>query len=181
MSIAPPIDPKLIERPDPILMRYYFLVALMSGPAFPFTLLALYFRYITLRYKIDDSGVSMRWGILFRKEVYLTYRRIQDIHLTRNFVQRWFGLAKISLQTASGSSQAELCIEGILAAEQLRDFLYTRMRGAKGSASTSTHAMPAQDPGPANLRDEATVALLGIRDALQQLVTRQSTDDAGGR
>ena len=125
-----PWDPTSIERPDASLFRYYVFVSLLSGPLTPIVLLPLYFRYITLRYKFDEAGVSMRWGILFRKEVYLTYRRIQDIHLTRNLLQRWMGLAKISLQTASGSSQAEMAIEGILQPERLRDFLYSQMRGS---------------------------------------------------
>ena len=74
----------------------------------------------------------MSWGILFRRETYLTYKRIQDIHLTRNIIQRWMGLATVSIQTASGSSNAEMSIEGLLQAEPLRDFLYAKMRGAKG-------------------------------------------------
>jgi putative membrane protein len=47
----------------------------------------------------------MRWGILFRREISLTYARIQDIQLSSNLVERWLGLAKIQLQTASGSSR----------------------------------------------------------------------------
>lgn len=124
-------DPTSIERPDPKLFRYYLLASLLTGPLTPVVLLPLWFRYATLKYKFDEDGVSMCWGILFRREVYLTYRRIQDIHLTRNILERWMGLAKISLQTASGSSQAEMTIEGILEAEELRDYLYSRMRGAK--------------------------------------------------
>ena len=41
----------------------------------------LYFRYHTLRYTFDEEGIDMRVGILFRREVNLTYARIQDIHL----------------------------------------------------------------------------------------------------
>ncbi len=92
--IDAPFDATSIERPDPSLFRYYVFVSLMSGPIAPLVLLPLYFRYITLRYKFDDSGVSMSWGILFRKEVYLTYRRIQDIHLTRNLLQRLDGIGE---------------------------------------------------------------------------------------
>ncbi len=72
----------------------------------------------------------------FKREVNLTYRRLQDIHLTHNLLQRWMGLATISLQTASGNAGAEMSIEGVLEAEQLRDFLYARMRGAKDDQRT---------------------------------------------
>lgn len=166
-------DPYRIERPDPALFKYYVLSSLLSGPLIPLILAPLWFRYLTLRYQFDDSGVSMRWGIIFRREVYLTYRRIQDIHLTRNILQRWMGLAKISLQTASGSSQAEMAIEGILEADELRDFLYSRMRGAKNEeprdatlpAETGLEACPSSD--------QATRLLKEIRDALKQMVERR--------
>lgn len=167
-------DPTQIERPDPALMRYYIVTALLTGPLSPIVVLPLWFRYMTLRYKFDDSGVSMRWGILFRKEVYLTYRRLQDIHLTANVLQRWMGLAKISLQTASGSSQAELVVEGILEAEELRDYLYSRMRGARdGNAEDEP-----EDADEILLGSDqrATQALSDIRDALQTLVQRNKGD-----
>lgn len=170
-------DPYKIEKPDPTLFKYYVFCAVLTGPLTPLVLLPLYFRYITLRYKFDDAGVSMRWGILFRKEVYLTYRRIQDIHLTRNILQRWMGLAKISLQTASGSSQAEMTIEGILEAEELRDFLYGRMRGAKNEGETSDGTSDDVSGGDTN-DGKATKALEEIRDAMKSLVERKHSGDA---
>lgn len=182
-SDASNFDPLKIERPDPSLFHYYIFVSLLTGPLTPLVLLPLYFRYVTLRYKFDDSGVSMRWGILFRKEVYLTYRRIQDIHLTRNILQRWMGLAKISLQTASGNSQAEMAIEGILQPELLRDFLYSKMRGAKNEGSSATSQDSAADALQlANAtadRDRATQALLEIKEALQKLVDQKHGQTGG--
>lgn len=130
-------DATKIERPNARLFSYYLWCAILTGPLTPFVLLPLWFRYITLKYKFDEDGVSMSWGVLFKREIYLTYRRIQDIHLTRNLLQRWMGLAKISLQTASGNAAAEMTIEGILEAEQLRDFLYSRMRGARDGHTAS--------------------------------------------
>ena len=126
-----------LERPVPNLLIYYVLTSFLLGPFFFILLIPLYFRYITLRYRFDEEGVSMRWGILFRRETNLTYSRIQDIHLMSNFLERWMGLARIKIQTASGSSQAEMTIEGIEAFEDLRDFLYTRMRGSRAEGGAS--------------------------------------------
>ena len=123
-----------IERPHENLMTYYALSSLAAGPFFPFVLVPLYFRYHTMRYRFSEEGVSMQWGILFRKEINLTFARIQDIHLTSNFIERWLGLARIQIQTASGSSKAEMTIEGVREFGPLRDFLYSRMRGARGLA-----------------------------------------------
>ncbi|MBN1515701.1 PH domain-containing protein [Candidatus Sumerlaeota bacterium] len=120
-----------IERPHPKLLQHYVIQSILSGPLIVATLPLLYFRYHTLHYKFDDEGVHMRWGILFRREINLTYARIQDIHLTRGVIQRWLGLASIQIQTASGSSSAEMTIEGLLEYETIRDFLYAKMRGVK--------------------------------------------------
>lgn len=181
-------DPRSIERPDPLLMRYYLLRSFLAGPAFPIALLASWMRYITLRYKFDTDGVSMSYGVFFRREVNLTYRRLQDIHLTHNIIQRWMGLATISLQTASGSATAEMMIEGVLEAEALRDYLYARMRGARdehqvvdaivadGFHSPQSLDAALQQSLPPTQPAESTDVLKTleeIRNALQKLVDRQ--------
>src|SRR3954467_8402951 len=127
-----------IERPDHSLWTYYWLSLLVVFPLLPILILPAYFRYHTMRYKFTDEGISMSWGILFRREIIVNYARIQDIHLRSNFMERWLGLARILVQTASGSSSAEMTIEGIKEFEQLRDFLYSRMRGVKDHQSVAT-------------------------------------------
>lgn len=124
----------VLLRPERGLLTYYALSSLVFGPFFIFALVPLYFRYHTLSYEIDDEGITMRRGLLFRREVSLNYRRIQDIHLSSNVVERWLGLAKIQVQTASGSAGAEMTIEGLGRHEAIRDFLYARMRGASDGA-----------------------------------------------
>jgi putative membrane protein len=151
-----------ITRPAPVLLRYYVLCSLLAGPFFFFPLIPLFCKYVTLRYRFDDSGIAMQWGVLFRKEIYLTHRRIQDIHLTRNIVQRWFGLATVAVQTASGSATPEMSIEGILEADQLRDYLYGKMRGARGENSSEEGTESADD-------DQALTLLTEIRDAMRKL------------
>lgn len=119
-----------ITRPVDRLMTYYVLTALMTLPAFPVTLVVLYFRYHTMRYQFSEEGIRMSWGILFRHEVMLNYARIQDIHLRSNAVERALGLARIEIQTASGASSSVMTLEGLTDHEKMRDFLYSRMRGA---------------------------------------------------
>ncbi len=112
-------------------MTYYTLACLVFPPAFPFLILPAYFRYHTMRYRFTDEGISMSWGILFRRETIINYARIQDIHLRSNFVERWLGLARVLVQTASGNASAELTLEGLKEFEAVRDYLYERMRGVK--------------------------------------------------
>ena len=172
----PPPDEAAIfalERPQPALWTLYLIRIVLSAPAFFVTLPLLYFRYHTLRYRFDGEGIHMKVGILFRREVNVTYARIQDIHLSSGFIQRWLGLADVQIQTASGTAGAELTIEGFKEYEAIRDFLYSRMRGAREKST------PAPPPLPHESGDEAVTLLLAIRDELRQ--TRELLQTRSGQ
>ena len=123
-----------LERPHRDLLTYYLLSSLVIPPLFPVLATYLYFRYHTMRFKFTDEGISMSWGILFRRQVIINYARIQDIHIRSNLVERWLGLAKVLVQTASGNTGAEMTLEGFKEYEAVRDFLYSKMRGVKDPA-----------------------------------------------
>jgi uncharacterized membrane protein YdbT with pleckstrin-like domain len=145
-----------LTRPAPSLLTYYLLAALVTTVAWPFVALYLYFRYHTLHYRFDDEGISMGYGILFRREMHLTYARMQDIHLSQNIVERWLGLGRVTVQTAGGGAGGDLEIVGLREFEAIRDYLYARLRGVRGEQIT---AGPAGSP---------TAKLLGeIRDELR--------------
>ena len=169
-----------IERPAASLWTYYWLSLLVVFPLFPILILPAYFRYHTMRYKFTDEGISMSWGILFRREIIINYARIQDIHLQSNLVERWLGLARVLIQTASGSAAAEMTLEGIPEYNALRDFLYSKMRGVKDHA----HQIPPATP-PAAGHAELAAALRDVAQELRQirlaLGERQQRDDSGVR
>jgi len=164
-----------IERPHSKLWSYYLLCCLpllLIPPVAVVVGLVNWFRYHTMRYRFDAEGINMRWGILFRREVILNYARIQDIHLVSNLVERWLGLARIQIQTASGSATPEMTIEGIPEFEQLRDFLYAKMRGIREHRPTlaSARTSPPALPGNASSQDaELAAALQAITAELRAL------------
>ena len=165
-----------IERPEPALMKYYFLTTLLLGPFFFLALIPYYFRYHTLRYSFDREGIQMQWGILFRRQITLTYARIQDIHLTSNIFERWLGLARIQIQTASASSGAEMTLEGIHEFAMVRNYLYSRMRGVAGSTHPSNPAAhPESGDGVADALSEVTVALREVRGLLTTIINRKDS------
>lgn len=170
---APP--PKFVAsqttRPDDALLNYYVIVSLIGLFLFPIIFLSYYIRFRTLWYSFEDDGVRMGWGLFWKREINLTYRRIQDIHVTRNVVERWMGLAKVSVQTASGSSAAEATFEGILDPEGLRDYLYLRMRGAKGELKDQPDAHDTSDTP-----DEALLALQDIARSMRTLVDKHEAN-----
>jgi uncharacterized protein len=141
-----------IHRPSPELMKYYVFSSLLFGPFFFVPLTYLYFRYYTMRYEFDEEGISMRWGILFRREITLTYARIQ-------------------IQTASASAAAEMTVEGLHEFERVRDFLYSKMRGVRGTAPTAATpatAAPSSGSDLAAALREVAAELRAVREALER-------------
>jgi membrane protein YdbS with pleckstrin-like domain len=163
-----------IERPDRVLWTYYLLRALAIPPLFPLLVLPFWFRYQTMRYKFTEEGISMGWGILFRREIIINYGRIQDIHLRSNVVERWLGLGRVLVQTASGNAGAEMTIEGIKEFEAVRDFLYSKMRGVKDG-----------EPTPAEAREAVSVAdselAAALREVARELRETRLALQRGGR
>jgi putative membrane protein len=152
----------------------YVIRAVLTGPGFLIAMPVLFFRYETMHYRFDAEGIHMRWGILFRRQINLTYARIQDIHITSGLIQRWLGLADIKIQTASGSSGAEMTLEGLLEFETVRDFLYSRMRGYRDRPSSAR-----EEPALSSAGDGAQVAAL-LREAIDELrATRIAFERAG--
>ena len=166
MSSAAPAHIMSLERPHRSLWTYYVIRAILTGPGVIVMLPYLFFRYHTLRYRFDGEGIHMKVGLLFRSEVNITYARIQDIHLKSGLLQRWLGLANVEIQTAAGSSSADVVIEGFKEFESIRDFLYTRMRGYQAKKAPAAAA-----PSPDN---EVVSLLLAIRDELQR--TRETLE-----
>lgn len=181
------VDPRSITRPDPALHTYYVITSLFGLFLFPLLYIPGWFKYKTLRYRFDDEGVAMSWGRFFEQETYLNYRRIQDIQVSSGVIQRRLGLADLKLQTASAGTGAEMTIVGIRNPEQLRDFLYERMRGAvqdeQGEDGGAGHASPGRADGGGDGRaaggavadagngadDEVLGLLLEIRDGLRKV------------
>ena len=163
-----------IERPDASLWTYYLLNALVILPAAPVLLPYFWFRFRSMRYRFTAEGVSMSWGVLWRRETVLNYARIQDIHLQSNFAERWLGIARIMVQTASGNASAEMTIEGLKGFEAVRDFLYSKMRGIREAAPAEQPVASAAAGGP----DELTVVLREVAAELRELRRELSQSSA---
>jgi len=153
-----------LEKPHRDLWKYYLISSLVYFIFFPIAALVLWFKFSTLRYRFTAEGLSMSWGILFRRETIINYARIQDIHLRSNLIERWLGLGRILVQTASGNSGAEMTIEGIKEFELVRDFLYSRMRGV--SDPSHGPAPPPHEAGPSS--PDLAAALLEVAREIRE-------------
>jgi uncharacterized protein len=151
-----------IKRPAKALVWHYFFLSWAGLCSMPIVFIPLFFKYETLEYSFDPKGVRMKWGYFFRREIFLTYGRIQDIHVTSGLIERWLGLGTVSVQTASGQAGDTLAIVGLPNFLEVRDFLYERMRGVKDHA-------PAADEGTsAALLTEIRDELVRARHALEK-------------
>lgn len=164
-----------IERPHRRLWAYKALISLAFGPLFPIVLVMNYLKFRTLRYRFDDQGISMSWGALRRQEINLTYARIQDIHVTSGLIERWFGLARIQIQTASGSHKPEMTIEGIVPFAPLRQFLEGRIRDDHADVAAASSAAIVVTPDAlrelVSHLETVTTELIRVREALAERET----------
>ena len=53
-STAPGFDVVTITQPHERLLTYYFIVALLTLPAFPVTMIVLYIKYRTMRFRFEE-------------------------------------------------------------------------------------------------------------------------------
>jgi hypothetical protein len=77
-----------------------------------------------LRYRVDDRGVRIRRGVLWRKVISIPASRVQHTDVSQGPVQRRYQLATLTVYTA-GTEGASISLEGLeqTAARRLRDHL----------------------------------------------------------
>jgi len=172
-----------ITKPDRQLLTLYIIYCVLSTVALPMVALPYYFKYKTLRYRFDNDGVSVSYGLLWRRETYLTYARIQDIHVTRNIFERWLGIGTVKIQTASGSAAATESIVGLTAFQDVRNYLYAHMRGHRHTPhAAAAIAGPASHAALASAANtQAVEALAGIRDELRAVRALLASSQTGTR
>lgn len=160
-----PRDERILKtkRPSKKLFWHYLLMSFAGFCFQPLVFLPLFFKYETLEYHFDQKGVRVKWGLLFRREVFLTYGRIQDIHVSTGLIERWLGLGTVAVQTASGQAGDTLSIVGLENYMEIRDFLYERMRGVRDGP----HAAAA-DTDTSRLLHEIRDELVRARTAVER-------------
>ena len=122
----------------------------------------------------------MQLGLFFRKEVVVAFRRIQDIHVNRNLIQRCWALPVSAFKQPRAMPCPRLYSKASPIQIPCENWLYERMRGAKGYAIKGPAAVrsdsSAEGAVPPKLSelpsDEVTELLRGIRDNLASLADR---------
>ena len=87
-------------------------------------------KYISCTFTIGENSLSIKRGIVSKKEVSIPFRQIQDVSIEQSFSKRMMGISKLVILTAGNDSndkegEAEGVFEMIDAklAQQIRDDL----------------------------------------------------------
>lgn len=88
----------------------FYLIILLWIISIPISILWIK----NLTYLLKKDEITIKKGILTKREQHIPYRMITDFMLERNLFDRWLGIASIKVQTA-GQSQNQSGYEGKLA------------------------------------------------------------------
>ncbi len=102
--------------------------------------------YQTIFFELKDDEVTWKRGVWFKMTGIVPYDRITNIDIYQGPLMRYFGFSSIKLQTAGYSAQAraEITLEGIVAAEDLRETIRSLIRESrKVSGPSDATATPA--------------------------------------
>jgi len=172
--LRPPGDERWEQPGDPvdwIIANEQYVLASLGLLAVIVVLVigfALAWRFHTFRITGDD--VEVRSGILFRSHRRAPLDRVQGVNLTRPFVARFLGLAKLEVVGAGTSGNVKLEYLRLHDAETIRADI---LRLASGLEL----APDAVAVGPGGLRAEAARAISGIVDGDEPAVESPSVVD----
>lgn len=126
-----------------------------------------------LEYTIDDDGVKMNGGVIWKKYVTVPYSKITNVDITRGPLQRLYNIGTIHVQTAGASGKqsekAELKLAGIRDLEKVREVIIQNIK----STSYYSGSIGVQ-PGITDIKAKSPVLesilkeLKGIRDILSK-------------
>ncbi len=138
--------------------------------------LAIHLRYDTTWYVLSDRSIRIRRGIWIIHETTITFENIQNVTVRQGPLQRWFGIANVSIETAGGGGQTSEghgnpwqtshcgLIEGVADAPRIRDLIMSRL-GQSTTAGLGDEELIGRGD---NWSTEHVAALREIRDAIAE-------------
>jgi len=112
----------------------------------PYTAIAVG-RYLSLRYRYEDSDLVIRRGFIFRNQRHIPYSRIQNIDAVQNVVHRLAGVVDVKIQTGGGSEpEATLSVLTLADLDEMRRRVFaTRRADADAEVAEAAPADTAQE------------------------------------
>ena len=111
------------------------------------------------KFRIGQSTLEYRWGLLFKQHRQVRYDRIQSVDISRPLLARIFGLSQVVVQSAGGSdSHVELAYLAHGRSLQVRDTVLSRVDAEEDSAQQRRDpgvGFAGGEPGAGPAADEA--------------------------
>ncbi|WP_430536216.1 PH domain-containing protein [Listeria rocourtiae] len=90
------------------------LIILLLAPAL--------IKYFTYHYRMDDKGIRVKYGLFFKKNIFIPYERIQTVQQKQWFFYIPFHVVQILIETAGGGkAEADLSAVPASVAQELKD------------------------------------------------------------
>ncbi|EUJ30757.1 YbtB protein [Listeria floridensis FSL S10-1187] len=119
-------------------------------------------KYLTYRYKLDEKGLRVKYGLFFRKNIYIPYERIQTVQQKQWFFYVPFHVVQILVETAgtSGKAEADLSAVPTSTAKELKD-----LRDGKKAEieKTSEPDLAKSDPFAVPKKDEDAIRTIELK------------------
>jgi membrane protein YdbS with pleckstrin-like domain len=153
-----------------------FLVAMFVPDVVAYV--ALHLRYDTTWYVMSSRSLRIRRGIWVIRETTITFENVQNVELKQGPLQRHFGIANLTVQTAGGgqSQQGQPnphvgLIEGVDDAVGIRDVIMRRVRRSRraGLGDDAEYAAETAGSAAAGWTPAHLAALRDIRNLVQRL------------
>lgn len=84
------------------------LVVVVGGGGVALSIVIPTATYRRWRYGVTDDGVELRHGLLFHQESSVPHFRVQHIDLAQGPLDRWRGIVKLTISTASPATDATI-------------------------------------------------------------------------
>jgi len=127
--------------------------------------------YDSIFFELKDDEVTWKRGVWFRQTGIVPYDRITNIDIYQGPLMRYFGFSLIKLQTAgySGQARAEITLEGIVEAEELRETIRSLIRSTRSLAGATDATGTMARPVPAGgAQGDLLAEVRAIRELLEE-------------
>jgi len=121
--------------------------------------------YQRFSYVLTDDTLDIHSGVVSRRDREIPYRRIQNVDVSQNIVQRALGIAAVNVETAGGSStEAVIQYVTVDAAEQLQTDVRRLKRRERSDTATDEESKEAVAPDREELFsiEPSELALVGV-------------------
>gem|GEM_PF-5574076 len=118
----------LFSLPQPLLPVFFFFI--IGVFLIPYLIwVEIHYRHYVFAFMPSEFVVKK--GFLRVESIAVPYENIQNVNVSQSFVERILALATIKIETAGGSTHANVKLEGVSHYEEFVDFLLEKVEESK--------------------------------------------------